>query len=81
MQAIVKKWGNSLGIRFPLAYAKETGIENGSTVEMTIDAGKIVITPVKQKSQYTLEELLAGIDENNLPEYIDDGGPVGKEWL
>ena len=78
MLAKVQKWGNSLALRIPKAFAVDAQLENDSLVEMSIVKGKIVITPVPAPS-WTLEELLAGINRNNLHHEIDTGNAVGNE--
>lgn len=74
----VQKWGNSLALRIPKAFAVDAQLENDSFVEISIVKGKIVITPVTVPN-WTLEELLAGINKNNLHHEIDTGIAVGNE--
>ena len=42
----VQKWGNSLALRIPKAFALNAQLENDSFVEISIVKGKIIITPV-----------------------------------
>jgi antitoxin MazE len=79
MSAIVKKWGNSLGLRIPQALARQVHLEEGSQVQLTVDADKLVIEP--QRRRYSLEKLLAGITARNRHDEVDTGGPVGREQL
>jgi len=74
----VQKWGNSLALRIPKAFALDAQLENDSFVEITIVEGQIIITPVATPI-WTLEELLAGINKNNVHHEIDTGSAVGKE--
>ena len=74
----VQKWGNSLALRIPKAVARDARLENESFVEITVVEGQIIITPVEAPS-WTLEELLAGINKNNLHREIDTGYAVGNE--
>ena len=74
----VQKWGNSLALRIPKAFALNAQLENDSFVEINIVKGKIIITPVPAPS-WTLEELLAGVNKNNLHHEIDTGLAVGNE--
>ncbi len=74
----VQKWGNSLALRIPKAFALDAQLENDSFVEMTIVEGQIIITPVVAPS-WTLEELLAGINKNNIHHESDTGFAVGNE--
>lgn len=43
MQAVVQKWGNSLGFRIPALWAKDNNVKNGSKLEVIAEKGKIVI--------------------------------------
>lgn len=74
----VQKWGNSIALRIPKAFAEEMQIAPETTVELTIEEGKLVIAPV-ERSTYRLEELLAQITTENLHEEMDWGAPVGQE--
>ncbi len=65
MQTQVQKWGNSLGLRLPKAFAKEVQIDQGTVVEITVAEGKIIITPTP-KPKYQLAALLAGVKKKNL---------------
>ena len=48
MQAVVQKWGNSLGFRIPSFWAKDNDIKNGSKVEVIAEKGKIIILSQKK---------------------------------
>jgi antitoxin MazE len=74
----VQKWGNSLALRIPKAFALDAQLENDSFVEISIVDGQIIITPVVAPS-WTLEELLAGINKNNLHHEVDTGFVLGNE--
>jgi len=72
---MVRKWGNSFGIRIPSAYIKEFDLKGGSLVEIKQNRGRLVIIPKKN----TLDDLLSKVDDKNMQEYIDTGSSVGKE--
>jgi len=74
----VQKWGNSLALRIPKAFALDAQLVNDSFVEISIVDGQIIITPVAAPS-WTLEELLAGINKNNRHNEVDTGFAVGNE--
>ncbi|MDR2922606.1 MAG: AbrB/MazE/SpoVT family DNA-binding domain-containing protein [Treponema sp.] len=76
MEAVVKKWGNSLGIRIPNVFARELSLKDGSFVDITGKEKAIIIKPV-QKNR--LSEMLSKINEQNLHKEIDTGRPAGKE--
>ena len=76
MEAVVKKWGNSLGIRIPNLIVSELSLKDGSCVDINDRGNEIVITPI-QKNR--LSEMLSKINDQNLHGEIGTTGPVGKE--
>ena len=76
MEAIVKKWGNSLGIRIPNLIVRELALKDGSFVDIN-DRGKTIIIKPIQKNK--LSEMLGRINEKNIHKEIETGGHVGKE--
>jgi len=78
MQTKIQKWGNSLALRIPKSFALNVNLKQNELVDISIDKGKIIITPIIQK-EYSLEELLKGVSENNLHSEFDTGAPAGKE--
>ena len=73
----VQKWGNSLAVRIPKSFAAEAGLSEDTPIEVSLADGKITVAPVIRRR--TLEELVAGItDENRHPE-VDTGPSVGAE--
>lgn len=77
MKVQIRKWGNSLALRIPKSFAIESKIAQGTTVEVSVEKGKLVVFPVE--SRLTLDDLLAGITPENLHGEIDMGPSVGKE--
>ena len=43
------KWGNSLALRIPSAFAKEIGAAKGTPADMTVKNGTLVIKAAKQR--------------------------------
>jgi len=76
MEAVVKKWGNSLGIRIPNLIARELSLKDGSFVNINERGKEIIIMPIKKSR---LSEMLNNINEQNLHAEIDTGKPVGNE--
>lgn len=74
----VQKWGNSLALRIPKSFAEEINLEQGASVEISLENGRLMINPV-QENPYTLEGLIAGITEDNVHDEVDTGHPVGNE--
>jgi antitoxin MazE len=78
MRSHVQKWGNSLALRIPKNFAAEAGLEKESAVEISLEAGKVVVTPVA-KPKFTLEKLLAGVTRENLHHEVETGPASGNE--
>jgi len=77
MRSRVSRWGNSLAIRIPASFSREVQIEAGDAVELQVEAGRMVITPVRKAC--SLDQLLAGITDENLHGETEWGPPVGGE--
>jgi antitoxin MazE len=80
VQARVKRWGNSLALRIPKAFVEQTQIHDDSVVDLSLEGSSIVVRPVT-RNRRSLDELLAGITDDNLHAEVDFGPPVGKELL
>lgn len=78
MQTKIKKWGNSLALRIPKSFALHANLRQDGLVDISIDKEKIIITPIGEK-EYSLDELLECVSEDNLHGEFDTGVPVGKE--
>lgn len=74
----IQKWGNSLGLRIPKSFAKEAAIEEGSSVDLSLEGDWLVIKPIRA-SQFKLTELVSQITEGNRHDEILSGDAVGKE--
>lgn len=74
----VHKWGNSLALRIPKTFALDAQLENDSFVEISFVDGQIIIKPISVPS-WSLEELLAGINKNNIHHEVDTGFAIGNE--
>lgn len=74
----VQRWGNSLALRIPKAFALDAKLENNSFVEISFVDGQIIIKPISAPS-WSLEELLAGISKSNIHQEVDTGFAVGNE--
>ena len=74
----IHKWGNSLGLRIPKAFAEEARVAAGSTVEIRVEDGRFIVQPLRT-SFYRLEDLLSGVRKDNLHEEIATGDALGRE--
>lgn len=78
MKSRVQRWGNSLALRIPRAFATELGLADESPVEMILVDGKLVISAA-EPPELTLSELLARVTDENLHDEIATDPAVGKE--
>ncbi len=46
MEATVRKWGNSLGVRIPNLLVRELSLKDGSLVDINDRGKEIIIKPV-----------------------------------
>jgi antitoxin MazE len=77
------KWGNSLALRIPAAYAKAVGACENSPAQLKIENGALVVTPIKPTEEvpyYDLDALLAQITDENRHDEVETGSPVGAEF-
>jgi antitoxin MazE len=76
MDTKIQKWGNSLAVRIPKAYAEQMGLFSNSPVKISLEGERLVIESVRRP---TLAELLAEVTPDNLHDETDWGEPVGNE--
>jgi antitoxin MazE len=73
----VQKWGNSLAIRIPVSLARTAHLQCGSSVDLAIQNGNIVI---KLTGELSLEERLSKFDpEIHGGEAMVAPGRIGAE--
>ena len=79
---VLRKWGNSIGLRIPSKIAQNWGIDENSVVELTKAGDKLIIS--KKQPVPTLDEILASISEFEYPDDVADfvgSEPLGNELL
>jgi len=74
------KWGNSLALRIPAAYAKEIGACENGQAELTIEDGKLVVAPLNQTAEFDLDALVAQITDDNRHDEVGTGSALGSEF-
>jgi antitoxin MazE len=77
MQTVVKKWGNSLAVRVPQSIATAADLQEGTAVNLTLEAGALVVKLARPR--YTLEELLEGYKPEHRHAEVGWGPPRGDE--
>lgn len=77
----VKKWGNTPAVRLHSAIMDIAQINLEDSVNITAEKGRIVIELAEPRSQfdYTLDDMVAKMEESNPYSEFDWGKPVGKE--
>lgn len=78
MRTKTQKWGNSLALRIPRAFAREARLTQDAPVEMTMESGRIIVVPVAAE-EISLDRLLAGVTERNIHRETDFGPAAGNE--
>jgi antitoxin MazE len=78
MRARVQRWGNSLALRIPQAFGRELNLRPESSVDMTVDSGRLILVPI-ETTVPTLSELLEQVTDGNRHTEIGTGPPVGSE--
>ena len=78
METRIGKWGNSLALRIPQSVAIRTGITLNAAVELTPRGEQLVVSVLKRPGE-ELDDLLAGVTEDNLHGEIETDPPVGGE--
>ncbi len=74
------KWGNSLAVRIPAAYAREIGASENSQADLSVQDGKLVLKPVRRGTRFDLDALVAGITGENRHEEVSTGAALGDEF-
>jgi antitoxin MazE len=67
-----------LALRIPKAVAEDTGLQQGSEVDISLEDGQIVVSPV-QRPAFSLEDLLSRVTPKNRHGMLDSGSPRGNE--
>jgi antitoxin MazE len=78
MKTKVRAVRGELTLSIPPDVASSVQITRGSEVDVTVEDGKIVVRTVSIP-QYSLQELLAQVTDENRHEVVDWGAPVGRE--
>jgi len=78
VQTKVQRWGNSLGLRIPRAFAAEAGVEAGAAVELSLRDGDLIVSRAR-RPKYRVDELIRKVNAKNLHSEVNTGDPVGRE--
>lgn len=73
----IQRWGNSLAVRIPRAFAVQTQLGENDSVEISVDGDRIVVSPARR--EWSLDELVAKIRPSNRHGEVAWGDVAGKE--
>ena len=76
MNSRILKWGNSLAVRIPKVFADEMKAAENTSILLTMKEGALHIAPVKDPL-WDLDDLLAGVNKDDLHDEWETGGAVG----
>ena len=74
MQTALRKMGNSTGMILPKPILKELGVESGTSMDVIVENGRVIATPVKRKVREGWAEAAAIIGAESLTE-------EERQWL
>jgi antitoxin MazE len=77
MVSTIQRWGNSLAVRIPKAFAAQAQLAEDTSVEISLDGDRIVISPSRR--EWRLEALVGKITPSNLHKENDWGDQAGIE--
>ncbi|EGF3846897.1 type II toxin-antitoxin system antitoxin MazE [Salmonella enterica] len=75
----VKRWGNSPAVRIPASVMQALNLNIDDEIKIELVEGKLIIEPVTDEIEFSLDHLVDGITDENLHDLIEWGAPVGGE--
>jgi antitoxin MazE len=75
MKTQIARWGNSLAVRIPRAFAEQAGLAEGAAVEFVAEGETLVL----RRQRYRLDALLKQVKRENLHGEGDWGRRAGRE--
>ena len=78
MNSSIGQWGNSLAIRLPKHIVQALDLKANDRLSIKEEAGKIILEPLTELPELSLDYLLSQVTEEPEPE-IDWGKPEGEE--
>ena len=77
----LQKWGNSTGIRIPKKVIDAANLKPKQTMAISLNGDSIVLTPLKDEYELTLETMLAGVTPEMIGGEYDWSEDVGAEII
>jgi antitoxin MazE len=78
MKVMAKKWGDSASVRIRASVMAAAAISLDQAVDVREEAGRIVIEPIRDET-FDLDDLVAGITDENRHDAVETGAPRGRE--
>lgn len=76
----VQKWGDNKGVLFPSRILEEAQLSVGDQVDINVERGRIIVEPAPRvRGRYRLQDLVARMPEDYVPQEEDWGEAVGRE--
>ena len=76
MDSKIQKWGNSLALRIPKAYAEQMGLYSNIPVKITVKNKQLIVEAICRPQ---LADLLADVTPENVHAETDWGEQEGNE--
>lgn len=77
----LQRWGNSSGVRIPKKIIKAARLKDNQPLVVSIKDQSIVLTPIKEENEFTLDKMLEGVTPQNVHSEIDWGPDVEAEII
>ncbi len=78
VRARIHRWGNSLALRIPKAFAEQAGLQDTDLVDVSLVDGKLLVQRIARPAP-SLDELLAAVTPENLYDEVSSGPAAGRE--
>ena len=78
MNSSIGQWGNSLAVRLPKHISQSLNLKVNDRLSITEVDGKIILEPIQELEELSLDFLLSQITESPEPE-LDWGKAEGEE--
>lgn len=75
----LQQWGNSAGVRIPKKVIEKARLQLNEELALSVQGRSVILTPVKKKKSFTLQDMLKGVTPEDVGGEYDWGPPVGKE--
>jgi antitoxin MazE len=81
MRASIRKMGNSAGVIIPKPVLNELGVKAGDEIEMTLESGKVVLSPAKRHPREGWAESAKALAESGEEAAWPEFGNIDDEKL